>query len=72
MLADSYNIARASSETYKALTLLHLAPGEVLPPDLVDLFGKPRPVNVDWATTTIHVDKVKECIAAAPPLTSPH
>jgi hypothetical protein len=72
MLADSYGVAPASLVTYRALTLLHPPPREVLPQDLIDTFGEPRPVNVDRATATIYVDKVRECIATTPPLTSPH
>jgi hypothetical protein len=53
MLADSFGVALASTETYRSLTLLHLAPGEVLEQDLVDLFWEPIPVVVDRSTTTI-------------------
>ncbi len=67
----SYGVAPASIETYKALTLLHPAPGQALAHDLIDLFGEPRLVNVDRATATIHMDKMRECIAAAPPFPSP-
>jgi hypothetical protein len=40
--------------------------------DLIDLYGEPIPVVVDMTATTIMLNKVRECIAAASPLTSPH
>jgi hypothetical protein len=73
MLADSFGVAPSSVETYRALTQMHPAPGVILQHDLVDLFGEPIAVVMDTSATTIPVDKVRECIAAAPPpLTSPH
>ena len=72
MLADSFGVAPASAETYHALHLLHPGPGVVRPEDLVEFYGEPPPVVTDRTATTIKVDKVRECIAAAPPLTSPH
>jgi len=53
--------------------LMHPAHGgEVLQHALIDLYGEPIPVVVDNTATTIPLDKVRECIAAAPHLTSPH
>jgi hypothetical protein len=72
MLADSFGVALASTETYHALNQMHPGPRVVRPEDLVELYGEPPPVVLDRAATTISVDKVRECIAAAPPLTSPH
>jgi hypothetical protein len=37
MLADSFGVASTSAETYEALSRMHLAPGEVLQHDLIDL-----------------------------------
>ena len=67
MLANSFGVASTLAETYKALSMMHPVPGEVLQQDLIDLYGEPIPVVVDRTTTTIPVDKVRECIAAAPP-----
>ena len=72
MLADSTGVAPVSSETYHALNLMHPAPGGVLYEDLVELFGEPKPVNATASAPNIGVDKLREYIAAAPPLTSPH
>jgi hypothetical protein len=72
MLADSYGMAPPSADTYKALTLLHPPLGVLNPRDLLGLFGEPRLVIVDRNYAKIHVDKVRESIAAATPLTSPH
>ena len=72
MLASSFGIAPASSETYHALTLLHPGPGGVRDEDLSKLYGEPKPVVADRRSTNIKVAKVRECIADAPPLTSPH
>ena len=67
MLVDSYGVALVSAETCRTLTLLHCARGVVLAHDLLDLFGEPQPVTPDRANAAIKVDKVKECIATAPP-----
>ena len=72
MLADSFGVALASAETFQALDILHPAREEVNPDDLTKLYGESRQVIKDGASTTIRVDKVQECIAAAPPLISPH
>jgi hypothetical protein len=72
MLADSFGVAPASAETYQALNMMHPAPGVVLYEDLVELYGEPKPVDATASAPNIGVDKVRECIAAAPPLTSPH
>ena len=72
MLANSFGVAHASAETYHALTLLHHAPGDVRDENLSELYGEPKPVVSDRTSATIKVSKVRECIAAAPPLTSPH
>ena len=72
MLAGSFGVAPASRETYHALTLLHPGPGVVREEDLTELYGVPKPLVGDRPSTTITVDKVRVCIAAAPPLTSPH
>ena len=69
MLADSFGVAPASSEAYHALNLMHPAPGGVLYEDLVELFGEPKPVDVTASTPNIGVDNVRECTAAASPLT---
>jgi len=73
MLGDSFGVAPASAETFRALDILHPAHGEVNHDYLTNLYGEPRKVIRDGASTTIRVDKVREYIAAAPPpLTSPH
>jgi len=72
MLADSFGVAPASSEKYHALNLMHHAPGGFLYEDLVELFGEPKPVEATASAPNIGVDKVRECIAAALPVTSPH
>ena len=72
MLADSFGVAPASAETYHALNLMYPAPGGVLYEDMVELFGEPKPVDATASAPNIGVDKVRECIAAAPLLTSPH
>ena len=56
MLADSFGVDTASAGTYRALTLMHPAPGEVLQQDLIDLYGEPIPVVVEKTATTIPVD----------------
>ena len=71
MLADSFGVAPASSETYHALNPMHPAPGGVLYEDLVELFGEPKPVDATASAPNIGVEVVRECIAAAPPLISP-
>jgi hypothetical protein len=72
MLADSAGVAPASSEAYHDLNMMHPDPGRVLYEDLVELFGEPKPMDANASAPNIRVDKVRECIAAAPPLTSPH
>jgi hypothetical protein len=72
MLADSFGVAPASDETYHALNLMHPASRGVLYEDLVELYEEPTPVNTTAPAPNIAVDKMRECIAAAPPLTSPH
>ncbi len=72
MLADSFGVAPASAETLHALTLLHPGPGDVRPEDMNELYGEAKLVRTARSETTISRDKVRECIAAAPPLTSPH
>jgi hypothetical protein len=42
MLADSYGIAPTSTDTYKALKLLHPPPCEVNPQDLIHIFSENR------------------------------
>jgi hypothetical protein len=44
MLADSFGEASASAETYKALNMMHPAPGGVIYEDLVELYEEPKPV----------------------------
>ena len=72
MLADSFGVAHASAETFRALDIMHPALGEVNSNDLSQLYGEPKQVIRDEAPNTIHVEKVRECIAAAPSLASPH
>jgi hypothetical protein len=73
MLAESFGVAPAFAETYHALNLPHLGPGDVRDEDLFELYGEPKPVVADRSSTTIKVAKVRECVATAPPpLTSPH
>ncbi len=67
MMAVSYGVAPASTETYMEQTLLRPTPSEVLAHDLLDLLGEPQPVTPDRANTAIKVDKVRECFTAAPP-----
>ncbi len=69
MLADSFGVALASAETNRVLTVMYPAPEKVLAQDLIELFGEPIPVVVDASSTTIPVEEVRECIAAATPLT---
>ena len=71
MLADSFGVASANTETYHALTKLHHGPGDVRQEDMADLYGEPKPVQVDRSASTIGKDKVRECIAAPPP-SPPH
>jgi hypothetical protein len=52
-----------------ALTMLDPAPGEFLAKNLLELFGEPQLVTLVRANAAIKVDKVRECIATAPPLT---
>ncbi len=72
MHADSFGVAPASPETYHSLTLLHLGPWDDREEDLTDLYGEPKTIRADRSATTIERDKVRECIATAPSLTSPH
>ena len=44
MLANSFDVAHAYAETYHALNLLHLGPGDVRDEDLSELYGEPKPV----------------------------
>ena len=53
MLADSFGVASTSAETYKVLSMMHPAPGEVLQYDLIELYGKPIPLIVDMTATII-------------------
>ena len=67
MLADSFGVAPSTMETYHALTLMHPRPGDVRVEDMIDLYGEPKPVGADRSETIIGRDKVRECIATAPP-----
>ena len=60
MLPGSFGVALAFAETYHALTLPHLAPGDVRDEDLSLLYKEPKPVVADRTSTTIKVSKVRE------------
>jgi hypothetical protein len=71
-LAGSLGVADATEDTLKAIPHLFPEPGGVSQADLMDLYGPAAPPLQDPPSNTVTVETLTACLAAAPPLSSPH
>ena len=71
-LVGSLRIADATKDTLKSLRHLFSQSNGVSEEVLLDYYGPAAPPNHDNSAVCVFLDALRACLAAAPPLSSPH
>ena len=71
-LAGSLGVADATPDTIAGIPPFFPDPGVVDPQDLLDYFGPAAPPLEDQPSSVVTLELLRTCLAAAPPLSSPH
>jgi hypothetical protein len=71
-LSGSLGVADITEDTIKAISPLFPERGIVSPTDLLHYYGQATPPLEDSLPNIVTLDILKTCMAAAPPLSSPH